>query len=253
MKSIIIAKYIFPIIIILLIINFQNIFAQGFDWQKGGRMPYQIPNLYAGISLKYSYNSHFGEFNFKENFIECCKFTEGSGSGFNLGLTTEYWYDSHTALMLDVNFSKINSEFAVRSILPTRGDDFITEYGFNSTLNMINIESGGRFRILNTHFSIGGVLRFSALVSSNSEYSEQAISQNVPFERRIIPNGSISELNSIVISPVVTFAYDAQLGTGYYATPNISLSYTLNSIIQDESLRRFGVEFGIRIMRSLKN
>jgi len=238
-------------LIILIFLNINISFSQGFDWQTSGRMPYIIPNLYIGINTGYSFNNHSGEFNLKEDFVECCQFTSGTGTGYNFGLAGEYWYDGYTAFNLVVDFTNAGGDFTIQSVVPTREGDFITEYGFNSSINYLNFEFGVKRRIYDTHITYGGGLRFSALISSNSNYTEQAISNNVPFEKRTINNGTIQDLNSLLLSPVLFIGYDASLGIGYYASPHLSISYNINSVIEDESWRRFSISLGIRIFRNL--
>jgi hypothetical protein len=242
---------IFLIVNILIFMNVYTSNSQGFDWQTSGRMPYTIPNLFIGINTGYTYNNHYGEFNLKEDFVECCQFTTGSGAGYNFGLIGEYWYDGYTAFSAGLDFSTVGGDFTVQSVLPTKEGDFITEYGFNSTINYLNLEFGAKRRIYDTHITYGFGLRFSAVISSNSNYTEQAISNNVPFEKRTMNNGSIQDLNTLLLSPVLLIGYDASLGTGYYASPNISLAYNLNSVIEDEPWRRLSISLGIRIFRNL--
>lgn len=236
---------------LIVIFNFYFSYSQGFDWQTSGRLPYNVPQLFVGFSSNYAVNFHNGEFNLNEDFIECCNFTEGSGNGFSFGIKSEYWLDGLSAVSAGINFNNTRGEFLTRSVLPTRNGDFITEYGFNSDITNLNLEFLYRRRIKQTHFSIGGGIVFSALISSNSDYTEQALSNNVPFELRTINNGGINQLNSLLISPLIFFAYDVSLGIGYYASPNLSITYNLNSRIEDEPWRTFSLLFGIRIFRNL--
>ena len=244
------SKYLLPLII-LVFLNINISFSQGFDWQTSGRMPYIIPDLFIGLNTGYTYYNHSGEFNLKEDFVECCQFTSGTGRGYNFGLVGEYWYDGYTAFIATIDFSKVGGDFTIQSVLPTKEGDFITEYGFNSVINYLNFEFGIKRRIYETHITYGGGLKFSVVISSNSNYTEQAISNNVPFEKRTINNGAIQDLNSILLSPVLFIGYDASLGIGYYASPNVSLSYNLNSVIEDESWRRFSISLGMKIFRNL--
>jgi hypothetical protein len=225
--------------------------SQGFDWQNGARFPYVIPNLYVGVSTSYSGSVHNGNFNLKEDLIDCCSFTDGSGNEQSFGIVTEYWYDGLTALSANINFSAIKGDFSVRTVLPTREGEFVSDYGFNSTLKYLDLELLVRRRIGISHFSAGAGLNLGFLLTSEGVYTEQAVSDNVPFERRILSTGTIRDLRSFSLSPFVYLAYDANLGTGYYASPNLSLSYTLNSIIAEESWRRLSISFGIRIVRSI--
>lgn len=224
--------------------------SQGFDWQKGGRLPYQIPVFYFGVNTAYNLNLHNGEFNFQEDFIECCKFSTGNGAGFSIGFTGEYWYKPELAFSISLSYSQNNGDFEVQSILPTRDGDFITNYGYKSSIKNVNFDLSARHRISNSHFSFGAGLRFAAYISGTNEYTEQAITNNVPFEKRVIVNGMIKDTNPIIISPILFIAYDAPLGIGYYATPNISISYNANSIIEDEAWRMLSISLGVRILKS---
>ena len=225
--------------------------AQGFDWQTGGRMPYKIPVLFIGINAGLSDVSHKGDFNLEEDMIECCKFKDGTGSSSQFGLSAEYWHDGYTAVNTSLSYTTIKGSFTVRNSLPTRNGDFITDFGFNSTISYIEFEIGAKRRLFETHISIGAALKFDVLLSGKSEYTEQAVSDNVPFEKRTILTGQIQNLQTVVISPSVFAAYDASLAVGYYASPYLSASYSLNSIIEDEPWRRFSLSIGIRIFRNL--
>lgn len=225
--------------------------SQGFDWQQGGRYPYEIPVFYVGINTSYNVNNHYGNFNFKEDFIECCKFTNGSGNGYRFGFIGEYWYDATTALSATIDYSETSGNFSIRSVLPTRTGDFISDYIYESSIKNINLELLARRRIKLSHFSYGAGLKFSYLINENNQYSEQSISNNVPFEKRIIASGTINDLNSLTISPVIFLSYDVSLGVGYYVSPNLSLSYNIISLIEDEAWRKLSFSFGIRILRNL--
>lgn len=225
--------------------------AQGFDWQTGGRMPYNIPVIFIGINTGLSDVSHNGDFNLEEDMIECCKFKDGTGSSSQFGLSAEYWHDGYTAINSSLSYTTIKGNFTVRNSLPTRNGDFITDFGFNSTISYIEFEIGAKRRLFESHLSIGATLKFDVLLSGKSEYTEQAVTDNVPFEKRTILTGQIQNLHSVVISPSLYAAYDASLAVGYYASPYLSASYSLNSIVENEPWRRLSLSIGIRIFRNL--
>jgi hypothetical protein len=243
---------IFSACFVILIFSFSFSFSQGFDWQYSSRMPYTIPDFFVGLNVGYGSVSEIGDFNLKEDLIECCKFGSGDGKSYFFGITSEYWYDGYTSYNLGISYSASNSNFVIRSSVPTRNGEFVTDYGMNSTISYTNIDLGIKRRVFDTHFNYGGGLLTSILLSGNSAYTEQGISDNVPFEKRTISNGKIEELNGIVISPYIFAGYDADLGIGYYATPNISLSYNIISIVENDPWRRFSFSVGVKIFRSLE-
>lgn len=241
----------FFVTLLILFSNNKTIFSQGFDWQKGGRMPYNIPENYIGGNVSIANVYHNGDFNLKEDLIECCNFEDGNGYKTNVGLTYEYWLEDFTSIIASISYSQISGNFIIRSSLPTREGDFITDYGFESDISYINFIIGGKRRILGTHLHFGASIEFAVLLSGKSNYTEQAISNNVPFEKRTILTGKIEELNSVLIVPALSIGYDANLGVGYYATPFLEASYNLNSVIENESWRRLSIVIGLRLMRYL--
>lgn len=241
-------------ILILLILCFSviNSFSQGFDWQKDSRMPYKIPEFYLGLQAGYISINEYGDFNLKEDFIECCKFQDGDGKSYYFGITSEYWYDAFTSFNFGISYIINNSNFIIRTIVPTRNGDFITDYGLNSKISASEIDIAINRRLSNTHLKYGFGLTTTILIQADKEYTEQAISNNVPFEKRIISNGKISDLNEIILSPYLNISYDLDLGIGYYASPNLHLSYNIIDLLKNESWKRFSIGLGIKIYRSLK-
>lgn len=229
----------------------QNIYSQGFDWQKGGRLPYEIPRHFIGINTSYSTSEESGDFNLKENLIVCCNFKNGSGKAFFAGITYEYWYEGSTAVNASAGLMVVSSDFKIRSTLPTKEGDFVTEYIFDSDIWYFDLILSLKRRILLSHFTLGAELRFSSLLKSTSIYTEQAISNNVPFEKRTLSEGAINELNSLLITPSIFASYDISLAEGYYISPYAAFSYNLNSIITDQPWHSARVSAGFKLFRNL--
>ncbi|GAB1372171.1 hypothetical protein MASR1M45_22330 [Candidatus Kapaibacterium sp.] len=239
----------FVLVILGVLFSSYKVYPQGFNWKIDSRMPHSIPDLYFGINATYGLLNQYGPFNLREDFIECCNFDEGNGHSTEFGLSAEYWYDGLTAFNFTVGYKNQKSDFVIQSELPTRNGSFITNYEFVSTINYLSLNFGAKHRIYNSHFSVGGGIGINYLINSSGKYTEQAISDNVPFEKRILYGGNINELNSLIVNPYLFVGYDVQLTYGYYVSPYINLAYTVNSLVDEESWRVLSLRFGLRLFR----
>lgn len=239
------------IVLIFSIFSISDIYSQGFNWQRGARMPYIVPDFFIGINAGASITNNLGSFNLQEDLIECCNFSDGTGKAYFFGITSEYWYEGITAFNLSLNYYKNIDNFSISKSLATRTGNFVTQYGMNSKTDYLGIEISAKRRINDMHLFYGVGVSGSILINDVAEYTEQAISDNVPFEKRVIYNGKIKELNRINVLPFIYAGYDADLGIGYYASPFLGISYNINSIIETESWHRLSLRFGIKIFRTL--
>jgi len=224
--------------------------SQGFNWQVSPRYPIDLPNQFFGIGIDYSLANHFGDFNLVENQIPCCTFQDGSGSRYALSLYYENWLSGTSSYNLSLSYNYLKSNFEIQSVVPTRDGEFITRYDFDSKIHFIGIGGFFKKRIPKYNLNFAGGMNLLFNIASSQNHTEFGISNNVPFRERNLSTGSINESSFIILEPFIQAGTDLDLGIGMYASPNLKLSYTLNSYLQDDSWRSFTIGLNLRIYRS---
>jgi hypothetical protein len=225
--------------------------AQGFNWQYSSRFPAEYPDIFAGVKFGYNIFLHDGSFNFIENLVPCCKFSSGTGSGVNIMFDSEYWIRGDRALSIGLGYYTVSGNFELEKSEVVREGDFRTKFLFNSQISYLNLSTSFKQQIPSMMVYLSGGLDFIFMLSSNAEYSEERLTDDVPFESRVIERGQIDELSPLVLSPFIKVGLDAPLSLNIYASPFISAGYTINSILENDSWRRFNFNFGISIFRSV--
>jgi hypothetical protein len=226
-------------------------FAQGFDWQYDHRLPSSYPVIFVGINAEYGIIFHQGNFNFLEDEIPCCRFTNGDGNNSNIGISLEYWYSSDVSLMLTASVSNSTGSFSANSSDTIRGGSMKTAFDFESSVSYLAVSPGIKYRLLGSKLYAAFDLKMLIKYASTGEHSERRISNNVPFNSRTIANGRIDALSTLVVLPQLRLGYDMAIFRNVYISPYISASYTINNIIESEKWRHFDLHFGISLMNGL--
>ncbi len=242
-------RYIF-ILISMFVMSSGNSFAQGFDWQYNHRLPSSYPVIFVGINAEYGIIFHQGDFNFLENEIPCCRFGDGDGNNSNIGISLEYWYDSKISFQLTAAVNNVTGSFSANSSDTIRGGSMKTQYNFESSVNYLAISPGIKYRLFSKLFAAFD-LRMAIKYNSSAEHSERRISDNVPFESRIIANGQIASLSPVILVPQIRFGYDVPLFRGIYISPYISVAYTLNDVIDSDKWKQLNLQFGFSLVNGL--
>ena len=240
------------IYILLFILNFYTISAQGFNWQYSSRFPEEYPDLFAGLRFGYNLFLHNGDFNFIENLVPCCKFTSGTGSGVNIMFDSEYWIRGDRAITIGLGYYTVNGNFEIEKSEIVREGDFRTKFIFNSHISYLTLSASIKQQIPSSMLYLSGGMDFIFMLNSSGEHSEVALTGDVPFQSRVIAKGKIDDLSPFIISPFIKVGYDAPLSLNIYASPYVSAGYTINSILENDSWRRFNFNFGVSIFRSVR-
>jgi hypothetical protein len=235
-----------------------NLFSQGFDWQYSARLPEKSPIGFIGLSGDIGFTRNTGGISLIEIYSPCCKFESGTGTQYSVGLKGEYWYTSDIAIDVGLRYSRANSSFKSQTESPFSTFILKTEFDFESSISNIQIDFGAKTRINESHFNVGASISFSYLIGNNFTFKESVISPsdfyfstNPPSQSRDIPLGSVGTLHNFNISPSINISYDLSLGLGIYATPSLNASYSLTSVVKDESWRHLELSFGISIFRGI--
>ena len=97
---------------IILFISAEFLFAQGFDWQYSYRGQSQSPKFFWGMNSEFAFSYQSGDINFSEEAIPCCRFRNGNGTEFKIGIVSEYWiYSGVNSLISTFAYSNSNSSF----------------------------------------------------------------------------------------------------------------------------------------------
>lgn len=240
--------------IILLLISFIEINAQGFDWQYSARMPAESPRRFLGINLSTSYAENIGDINLSELKIPCCNFDNGSGMSLGFGVSGEYWLTGIEAVTIIAKYNYYSDNFNTDAE-PSYyvNDTMFTNFDLNTKRHHLSLDFRYKYRLYESHFSISGGLIADILLAKSFKISENVISVNDAFNdgttSRTVKNGTISSMNVFNISPEIAFSYDFTFGKGMYASPYIMISYPLISYAADRSWRSFNISLGINLFR----
>ncbi len=231
-------------------------FSQGFDWQYSARLPQEVPQFFVGLTAEAGYQSHFGEFPYLENF-KCCEYNSGSGVGANIGIAAEYWKKANMVYGGKVLTSFVPGNFntLVDGQMLSNNRELITEYEFSSVITYISAEVFIKRRIAETHLFISGNLGFGYLLNKQFEFKEKVFSPaNYTFvDGSQVRNleGTVGELNKLMLLPGIHIGYDLNLGRGMYASPSISLGYSPVDFTETSEWKRVVYSFGITIYRGI--
>lgn len=239
------------IAIIMFVMKSTISFAQGFDWQYDYRLPSSYPFIFVGINAEYGIVFHEGNFNFLEDEIPCCRFTNGDGNISNIGISLEYWYDSKISFQLTAAVNNVTGSFTANSSDTIRGGSMKTAFDFESTVSYLAISPGIKYRLLGSKLYAAFDLKMLIKYASSGEHSERRISDNVPFNSRTIANGRIDALSTLVVLPQLRLGYDLAIFRNVYISPYISASYTIDNIIESEKWKHYDLHFGISLMNGL--
>ncbi len=238
-------RKIFFIALLYFFTNISNIYPQGFDWQFSSRLPTKYPYLFLGITLDKSIYLHSGNFSFFEELTECCKFESNANNGFRFGIAGEYWISGNSSLFAWLTYSTIPGNFASLTSYPLNPDtSLITEFTFDTKINSLNLITGYKQKIVNTHFFIGAFLDFTLNLGGSYEFYEKVISPtnfyfntNPPSKIRKITSGSIANYNLIIINPAVNIGYDLDLGNSMYCSLSFNFAHSLNNVLNNDNWR----------------
>jgi hypothetical protein len=226
--------------------------SQGFDWQFSSRLPSDYPEYFLGFSGGYEHSLHDGNIVLDDTQFDCCQFETGSGPGFFVGLTGEYWLGGHFAVNAKLLYINSSSTFLKQADpIPIIGsEDLITEYEFRNTLSYVNFELSGKYRLLESHFHVGATLFLGVKVTEKNEYFERVV-QGGPFNdgttEKVLEIANTPDVRSIYFMPKINFGYDVDLGLGKYMTPQVSVGLPIISISETTSWDRFSLSAGVSV------
>jgi len=232
-------------LLILLTFFSSEAYSQGFDWQVSTRHPYEITDLYIGVSSSFSYGAHTGDFPFLERDIVCCNYETGTGTGVQFGLASEYWYQNDLAFSVGLLYSNINSIYSTETtVLKKINPDlpafnWITGYESDITLEYISIDMAVKKRIYNK-------LNLKAGVDLNFNIGSEELHKNVVIEPANIPfadgsfekeltNGRVGDISTFLLGVSLGLSYDINLGVERYGEISLLTNYTVNSYINNNS------------------
>ena len=239
----------YSVILLILLLAKSIATAQGFDWQHSARLPSESPKLFFGLDLSSSLSSDNGKIGYFESF-PCIEFDGGSGSGYSLGVCSEYWTTGSVALFAKLNYKHQSAKFTKEEILPMIDGQLVTQYSFSSDLSIINLQFGAKKRLFESYFSAGAALGLSVLMSNSNDIQGKVISPPEWHGQEPTPfNGSISDYSRFNVTPSLFVMYDLNLGLDTYATVRLGVDLNAVSMLKSDSWSRFDFILGISIFR----
>jgi hypothetical protein len=244
-----------------------TIFAQGFNWQYSARLPFKYPNLFGGLNGSFNYLYNDATLKLSEGNGDCCNFGLGRGFGTNLGVDFEYWPTYHAALNLKINYNVNSSDFLTNGeILPFSvfdseqrligHDTAYFQNKMSTKLNYLQLRTGGKMRISETHFFFGFNVTFSYLLSSRIIQTESVIEPtywryNDGSTERQIADYELTDINKFNLFPSLQLGYDLPLALGIYAVPSLSVDFPIMDIATKGTWRTWSVGLNLSIYNAI--
>ena len=250
-------SYIRLIVFFIFIFYPIQMFAQGFDCQYSPRLPSDSPTIFAGINAESQLFANSGRFQLTEQTVHCCNFSGGWGTGWKIGFAGEMWYRGKYAFQTSLAYVSNSGDFKNRVSAPLSEQELlVTDFIHNSQISYLNLDFGYKQRFADTRFSWGVALTGAVLLESDSKYFERIVSPsnfhfplNPPSQERIISEGKISDLNSIILAPKFLLAYDFDMGLGKYASFFVSVQLPIMTVTKDDNWRRWHFSTGVNFLK----
>lgn len=250
------------ILFILLFFIFSGkLFSQGFDWQYSSRLPFTHPKFFLGGFASVGVIANSGKFSFLEDFIPCCDYEAGDGKVYKTGMLVEFWESGNLALNGAISLSYNSSRFTTIIEVP-RSDgiqDYLSKYQYilDESRSYLGAEFGAKYRLYETHFSVGGSLGFDYKIYSSANHRERIIAPSTETfidgsTERVITNGIIGKYYGLMVTPQIYANYDVSLGIGYYSSVKLFATLPLMSVVQDENWQEWKLGLSFQILKSYK-
>jgi hypothetical protein len=241
------------------IISSNLVYSQGFDWQYSARLPAGSPVFFAGLTGSFNLSNHYGAISLNEYTTECCTFAGGKGKGFDLGITSEYWFSGSTALTGGFSFIGLYSDFSRIDSVPRITDYLVSKYASSSSLYYLGLDIGLKQRLWDTHLWIGGELTAGYNIQSNSDDTETILApssfpiNDPPWSngKRTIFNGEIGTITNLLLIPKVKAGYDFSLGLGTYGSIFVAAGFPAQNLSTNGNWRFWNFQVGASVVKGI--
>ena len=251
---------------IIVLFSWQNANSQGFDWIESWRLPSDSPDLFIGGYTGFGMNTEYVNARSFSNVLDCCGFKDGSGRGYRVGLTAEYWLEGDFSLQAQVGYGSSSASFNANrqdSILykdPTgeknNSLNLLRDYTLTSRIQSLELAMIAKKRLFASHFSVAlGFL--GAITLPNDSMHELEMKVSVPgiqLEREYYtPNEMVKgiEVSGFLFKPIIRCEYDIAIFNEAYIKPYIQTDITLNSrVTREDPWRSLTVLGGFSILFS---
>ena len=227
----------------------QLLFAQGFDWLKSWRLPSDSPTMFIGGYTAYGMNTEYVNAGSFSDVLECCGFKAGSGSGYRIGLTAEYWLQGDISLQAQVGYGSSSASFHAQrkdSILIPMNDKsekrlLTRDYTLTSRIQSLELAMLAKHRLFSSHLSIAmGFSGAFTLPNDSMHELEMRVAvddDNISLDRReYTPNEMVKdiEISGFLFRPVIRLEYDLSIFNEIYVKPYTQLDIPLTSRVSRE-------------------
>jgi outer membrane protein OmpA-like peptidoglycan-associated protein len=224
-------RKIFYLFVIIALLNINFLFSQNGDSAK------RVPSFYIGAYGAINANIHFADFDSLIGIPNCCPhFTDGTGTGFEVGGLVEIPFNDAISLDLRLGFSTLNANLKVNEAIgnyPVKLSDgsFSTilvdvEHSINSKLFTAGFAPAINFKFFGDVFMSAG-FRASYMFTASFDQVEQLLSpEDVTFRNGTLVNNvltgqEIPNKNSFLLFGVFGIGYNFSIGGDAKLTPEI--------------------------------
>lgn len=236
--------------------------AQGFDWQYSVRVPTSSPTRFLGAAFSAGAALHQGSLPYLETDIAvpCCTYERGTGLPLALGLLFEQWTSSNIAVYGSAGYRVMT---ATMSAQPSESEPFadgrvlVTQYTYDARMHYADITAGMRYRLGNSHASVGAALRMNVIMGTSATHrhdvlspSDYSFTTNPPSRSIEIPVVGVPDPTAVLLTPILTFGYDISLANGLYLSPLVHIGLPLMNTAEGVSWKTSDAGLTIRVLRA---
>ena len=207
-------------------------FSQGFDWQYSSRLPSSYPKFFLGGNISGIYAFHSADIYSLGEEYRCGDYKKGTETGLSVSAACEYWQTGSLAFWGMVGFRTSTVHFTSQTQpepFRLNGEEFqlTREFAMDAHLQAISFDVGIKHRIARTHLHIGVGVRTEIVLTTTAQQTETILTPvNITgsIDYGVQP---LTGMRRMVLTPIITTGYDAELGKGIYATPRIMIGLPL--------------------------
>lgn len=200
---------------------------------------------------------HTGAIQQIERQVVCIDYNNGSGTGYYAGVIGEWWLDGDFSLLGSAAYQKVIANFTQQSAsIPISENNFLTtEYSLYAVLPTLSVAAAGKARLFETKVWVLGGLTGNVIISKDVLSSETIISPtgrvfNDGKQKRVFSD-DFTSLRCLTVSPEFGLGYDASLGNGIYASPNLVITLPLMNNSSIANWRIWSLKAGVCIFYGL--
>lgn len=233
--------------------------AQMFDWQYSVRLPFNSPKLFVGGGAAAVYSIHsVQDFRAVNEEFRCGNYTSGTGVGFAIFGTGEYWYHGDVAVGGRIEYASVAGKFitqvpAVPFKLNGEVLELRREFALTTTFSTISIDGYIKWLLPGTHIHAGAGIAAGLTIGSQFSQSESITSPEEFAAEIQYGQSDAKNIAAISLCPSLRLGYDAEISRGVYATPFLTFGIPIIPASSASGWRFWTISAGVQMVFGVNN